>query len=112
MLPLLEREADQGQFGHLYQACRDMPGVQHVGSLPQPELAREMAEVTALAYPNTFAETCCISVMEAAGAWVVTTDLGAPSETAADFGRALELQAWLRDSAPPQPTHMAPSRTP
>ena len=33
-------ENDEAQFGPLYELCRETPGVEYVGSIPQQELAR------------------------------------------------------------------------
>jgi len=67
----------------LYDACRTTEGIDYRGSVSQRQLAEELRGVRVLAYPNTFEETSCIAVMEAmaAGALVVTSDLGALPET-------------------------------
>ena len=77
------------QFAGLYERCRSTPGIEHVGSLSQPVLARALRPVPILAYPCTFPETSCIAVMEAmaAGCAVVASDLGGLAETTA--GHAL-----------------------
>lgn len=86
-------EKDAAQYGALYERCRNTAGVEYVGSVPQPQLVGELRRTTLLAYPNHFAETSCISVMEAmaSGCHVVTSHLGALPETSAGFGSLIPV---------------------
>lgn len=76
------------EYAALAERLRELPGCVLRGNIPQQELAREFMRSAVLAYPNTFEETSCITAMEAqaAGCVVVTSDLGALSETVGSAG--------------------------
>jgi glycosyltransferase involved in cell wall biosynthesis len=85
------RLSEKDQYEPLYERCRATPGIEYRGAVPQPALAKELSASSILAYPNTFAETSCIAVMEAlaAGMLVLTSDLGGLPETCNGFARLL-----------------------
>lgn len=87
------------EHAQLYALCRATEGISYHASLAQPELARELAGISVLAYPNTFPETSCIAVMEAlaAGALVVTSDLGALPETTQGYARLVRFHGPTDD---------------
>lgn len=92
-----EREAE---FGDLYRACR-AAGMDYVGSLSQPQLCEAVASADVLAFPSTYPETSCITLMEAMAAsnLIVSRALGAIPETAAGFGYLLAEPARLSGAA-------------
>ena len=77
------------QYQELYDKCNQLPNVFYRGSIPNNELRNELPTFDILAYPNTFEETSCISVIEAlsAGLRAVTSNLGALPETTEGYAR-------------------------
>ena len=85
----IDENIDESRYGHIYRQCQETEGIEYIGSLSQPELARALREVNVLSYTNTYPETSCIAAIEAmaSGCPIVTTDLGALPETTAGFAR-------------------------
>lgn len=71
------------QYQELFDRCKTTEGVVYRGYVSNEKLRGELHNFDILAYPNTFEETSCISVIEAlsAGLRVVTSNLGALPET-------------------------------
>ena len=72
------------------------PGVVYHGLAPNHELRAALRTMHILAYPSTFAETACLSVMEAmaAGCRVVVPSYGALPETTGGYAR---VYPWCAD---------------
>ena len=81
--------ADDGPYRHLFERAQTMPGVIYYGLAPNPELRTALRTMHFLTYPNTFAETACLSVMEAmaAGCRVIVPAFGALPETTGGYAR-------------------------
>ncbi len=75
------KNQDNAEYGNLYAALKNLGAISH-GSIKQSELAQILSQGRVYAYPNTFEETFCISVLEAqaAGLVVVTSNKGALPE--------------------------------
>lgn len=75
---------DTEETKELERKVKNMEGVRWLGGVGQRYLREIAKESRVLAYPCTFAETCCIIAMEAmaSGAVVAATSLGALPETA------------------------------
>jgi len=76
-------------YRSLYTQLIQQEGVEFYGSVPQDVLFEHMKTAMVLFYPNTYAETCCTSILEcmAHRCSVVTSELGALPETCSGYAR-------------------------
>lgn len=84
--------AAEKEFEILSAQFAELPNTTLRGNVKQSQLAREFMRSAILAYPNTFEETSCITVLEsqAAGCVPVTSRKGALPESVGDAGILIE----------------------
>jgi len=77
---------DKEKYNIIYKKIVSNSSIKLHKPVLQPQLALEMKKSYVFSYPNTFPETSCISAIEsqAAGTPVVTSELGALTETVKD----------------------------
>jgi FkbM family methyltransferase len=87
-MAVYQKHGENDEYHALYERCRQLSGVEYYGSVSQPALAAALSQADILSFPSTYAETSCLTVMEAmaSGCIVVCNDLGALRETSAGFG--------------------------
>ena len=92
-------ENERKEFESLKAELNSLPNCQVHGNVLQAQLAQEFMKSSILLYPNTFAETSCITAMEAqaAGCVIVTSALGALPETVAAAGVLIPGQPGTKD---------------
>ena len=74
-------------YHQIYQLLIDDPSIDFYGSVPQSVLFNHIKSSMVLFYPNTYAETCCTSILEAMAfrCNVISSELGAIPETSNGF---------------------------
>lgn len=82
------------EYKNLFDRAESMKGVNYHGYASNTEIITALQQAHIFAYPSVFEETCCLSMIEAgaAGCSIVSHNLGAIYETAAEFGNLLPIR--------------------
>lgn len=93
-------ERDQ-PYEPLFEFARNHPKINYHGYQPNEVIREALSKADIYAYPNTWLETSCISMMEAmsAGLEIVHPNYGALSETAANWTAMYQWNQDKRDHA-------------
>ena len=88
-------------YQELFDFCKAHPKINYHGSVPNSEIRTALQQAHIYAYPNTWLETSCISLLEAmsAGLFCVHPNYGALYETAANWTWMYQWQDNVRDHA-------------
>ena len=80
-------EQNDKYYKTLYEQADLLPNVNYIGYKSNEYIREHLKNYRMYAYPSTFEETSCISLLEcmSAGLYCITTDLGALFETGAEF---------------------------
>lgn len=86
---LYGRPAEDIRFAELYARAKAIPNVQYHGVVSNDAVRQALQTAHIFAYPSTWEETSCLSLIEAlsAGCLAVTPNLAALPETASGYAR-------------------------
>ena len=81
-------------YEELFNECKNTKNVNYFGFLKNEEIIQQLKKMHIFAHPSIWPETSCIAAIEAmaAGCEVVTTNLGALSETCSPFGKIINFE--------------------
>ena len=87
------------KYEKLFNECKNTKNVNYFGFLKNDKIIEKLKKVHIFAHPSIWAETSCIAAIEAlaAGCEVVTTNLGALSETCSPFGKIINFEKRPED---------------
>lgn len=87
-------KAHKDVYAELFNRASSMPNVNYHGYATNDEVIKALQRAHIYAYPSVFEETCCLAMIEAgaAGCSIVSHNLGAIYETAAEFGNLLPVR--------------------
>lgn len=88
-------------FAELFEQCKQHPNITYHGSVSKQEVRKAVANSHIFAYPSTWAETSCRSLMEAmsGGLLSVHSNFGCLAETAANWTWMYQYHEDPRDHA-------------
>ena len=83
----------------LFNECKNTKNVNYFGFLKNEKIIEQLKKVHIFAHPSIWPETSCIAAIEsmAAGCEVVTTSLGALTETCSPFGKIINFEKRPED---------------
>jgi len=89
------------QYQELFEFCKSHPKINYHGSVPNEQVKEALKEAHIFAYPSTWPETSCISLIEAmsAGCLCVHSNYAALPETSANWTWMYQYQDNVSDHA-------------
>jgi len=86
-------QEDTKEYQKLYDELSNTSNVTYSGPIHHEDLAKELQSAAILAYPNTWEETSCVTLIEAmrSGVYPVITNIGALPETCNGFGTIIKM---------------------
>lgn len=90
--------SDDDPHHRLYEELKELKNTTYSPAIPHKELAEHMKEAAFFAYPNTWEETSCVTLIEAmrTGCYPVISNLGALPETSCGYGTIVDFKGkWM-----------------